>query len=401
MRKAFALFVVATLCAGALLPASVSGQRSEDTAAPQNESRATVQSGAEVQFGERAVSAHVKNLPRGKERGKHMVPDKEYEPRFNPDGLTRLGYTTDPVVQSAVPDSSMQPLMAPASDSPDAPTPNPASQLLGNPGFENGSASPAPWVPTAGVIDSTASQPAHGGVWKAWLNGYGTTHTDTLYQQITIPSGATATLTFWLHVDSAETTTTTAFDTLRVQIRNSSNAVLSTLATYSNLNKAAGYSQKSFNLSSFQGQTIRVYLLGTEDSSLQTSFVVDGFALNASTPGPTPTPTPPPGGGSALLNFDGLGNGGGYTPNAAPPDTSGAIGATQYVQWVNEAFAVYSKTTGAKLAGPTNGNQLFAALGATHQCAVTNDGDPVVQYDKANDRWVLTQFAVTNGTTKG
>ena len=112
---------------------------------------------------------------------------------------------------------------------------------------------------------------------------------------MTIPStAASATLTFWLHIDTAETTTTTAFDTLRVQIRNSSNTVLSTLATYSNLNKAAGYTQKSFDVSSFQGQTVKVYLTATEDSSLQTSFVVDDFALNATTGTPTPTPTPTP-----------------------------------------------------------------------------------------------------------
>ena len=55
--------------------------------------------------------------------------------------------------------------------------------------------------------------------------------------------------------------------------------MLATLATYSNLNKAVGYGQKSFNVSAYKGQTIRVYLLGTEDSSLQTSFVVDDFAL--------------------------------------------------------------------------------------------------------------------------
>ena len=408
MKKVFASFMVTALCAAALLPARVSGKKSSpQEAAQQQGAPAQVQSGVEVQFGERAVSGHVKHMARGKDKGKHLVPDKEYEPRFDPNGLTRLGYVTDPVVQTAAPETSMQPLMAPASDAaPAAPSPNAVTQLLGNPGFETGTASP--WVTTAGVIDSTASQPAHTGAWKAWLNGYGTAHTDTLYQQVTIPSGATATLTFWLHIDSGETTTTTAFDKLTVQVRNSSNTVLSTLATYSNLNKAAGYSQKSFNLSSFQGQTIRVFLTGTEDSSLQTSFVVDDFQLNADTGSPTPTPTPTPNptptptpAPSALLNFDGLGNGGGYTPNAAPPDTNGAIGATQYVQWVNEAFAVYDKQTGARLAGPTNGNQLFTALGATHQCAVTNDGDPVVQYDKANNRWVLTQFAVTNGTTKG
>ncbi|HMC71166.1 MAG TPA: S8 family serine peptidase, partial [Mycobacteriales bacterium] len=152
-------------------------------------------------------------------------------------------------------------------------------QLLGNPGFETGTA--APWVATAGVIDSSASEAAHGGAWKAWLDGYGTTHTDSIYQDVTIPSTATtATLTFWLHIDTAETTTVTAYDTLKVQVRNTANTVLATLATYSNLNKATGYAQKSFDVSAYRGQTIRVYFLGVEDSSLQTSFVIDDTALN-------------------------------------------------------------------------------------------------------------------------
>src|SRR5438874_10449636 len=63
------------------------------------------------------------------------------------------------------------------------------TQILANEGFENGSANPSPWVVTAGVIDNNTSQEAsHGGSWKAWMNGYGTTHTDTLYQQAIIPS---------------------------------------------------------------------------------------------------------------------------------------------------------------------------------------------------------------------
>jgi subtilase family serine protease len=153
-------------------------------------------------------------------------------------------------------------------------------QLLSNPGFENGLTNPV-WVATAGVLDNSTGEPAHSGSWKGWLDGYGVSHTDTLYQQVTIPSTiTTATLTFWLHIDTAETTTTVAYDTLMVQIRNSSNAVLATLATYSNLNRNTGYAQKSFNLSAYKGQTIRVYLVGTEDVSLQTSFVVDDFALN-------------------------------------------------------------------------------------------------------------------------
>ena len=156
-----------------------------------------------------------------------------------------------------------------------------SSQLLGNPGFENGSTNTAPWTTSSGVVDSSTGEAAHSGSWKAWMDGYGSAHTDSIVQTVAIPSGKTsATLTFWLHIDTAETTTTTAFDTLKVQIRNSSGTVLATLATYSNLNHNTGYAQKSFSLNSYIGQTIQVYLVGTEDSTLQTSFVVDDFALN-------------------------------------------------------------------------------------------------------------------------
>jgi len=151
-------------------------------------------------------------------------------------------------------------------------------QLLLNPGFESGNVS---WTASTSVISTDPGEPANSGSWKAWLDGYGTTHTDTLYQQVAIPSTiTTATLTFWLHIDTAETSTTTAFDTLKVQVTNSSGTVLSTLATYSNLNANTGYTQKTFDLSSFKGQTIRVLLTGAEDSIDQTSFVVDDFALN-------------------------------------------------------------------------------------------------------------------------
>ncbi len=149
-----------------------------------------------------------------------------------------------------------------------------SGQKLGNPGFETGSA--APWSASAGVIDSSASQAAHAGAWKAWLDGYGTTHTDTLSQSVAIPAGCGATLSFYLHIDSAETTTSVQYDKLTVK------AGSTTLATYSNLNKASGYSLKSFNVSSFAGQTVTISFTGTEDSSLQTSFVIDDTALTLS-----------------------------------------------------------------------------------------------------------------------
>jgi hypothetical protein len=99
---------------------------------------------------------------------------------------------------------------------------------------------------------------------------------------------------------------------------------------------------------------------------------------------------------TAGLNFAGVGNGDyGFVPNAAPPDTNGAVGATQYVQWVNESFAVFDKSTGALVYGPAAGNTLWKGFGGP--CETNNDGDPIAQYDKAANRWVLTQFSVTGG----
>jgi hypothetical protein len=97
---------------------------------------------------------------------------------------------------------------------------------------------------------------------------------------------------------------------------------------------------------------------------------------------------------TAGLSFPGVGNGDyGFAPNAAPPDTNGAVGATQYVQWVNESFAVFDKATGARISGPVAGNTLWAGFGGG--CQTNNDGDPIVQYDKAAGRWIMTQFSVS------
>jgi PKD repeat protein len=154
-----------------------------------------------------------------------------------------------------------------------------ASQLLGNPGFETGTA--APWSATSGVIYSGTAEPAHSGAWDAWLDGYGTTHTDTLSQKVSLPAGCgTYTVSFWLHIDTAETTTTTKYDTLTVQVLNSSGSVLGTLANYSNLDHNTGYALRSFNLAAYAGQNITLKFTGKEDYEKQTSFVIDDTALN-------------------------------------------------------------------------------------------------------------------------
>lgn len=150
-----------------------------------------------------------------------------------------------------------------------------AAQKITNPGFESGATG---WAATAGVIgQNTGTGAPRTGSWSAWLDGYGTTHTDTLSQSVTIPSGcSTYTLSYYLKIATAETTTTIAYDKMTVTLGST------TLATYSNLNKTVGYELRSFNVSGFAGQTVTLKFTGTEDSSLQTSFVIDDTALNVS-----------------------------------------------------------------------------------------------------------------------
>ncbi|MEV6521182.1 M28 family peptidase [Longispora sp. NPDC051575] len=151
-----------------------------------------------------------------------------------------------------------------------------AGQKLGNPGFEDATATP--WTASTGVVRAgTTAQPAHGGTKLALLGGKGTTNTTTASQSVAVPAGcSTYTLSFWLHIDSTETTTTVQYDKLTVKVGST------TLATYSNLNKATGYTQKTFNLASYAGQTVTITFTGTEDASLVTNFVVDDTALTVS-----------------------------------------------------------------------------------------------------------------------
>lgn len=152
-----------------------------------------------------------------------------------------------------------------------------AAELILNGGFESGAAS---WTQTTGVITNATTQAAHGGTWKAWLGGKGVLNTTYATQQLALPgTTTTATLSFWLHIDTAETTRTRAYDKLTVLVQNASGSTLATLATYSNLNKNTGYFQKTFDLSAFKGQAIRLKFNVVEDRSLKTSFVIDDVSL--------------------------------------------------------------------------------------------------------------------------
>ncbi|WEF31274.1 M4 family metallopeptidase [Pseudoduganella chitinolytica] len=150
------------------------------------------------------------------------------------------------------------------------------TERVTNGGFESGATG---WAGTTGVIGAFTGQTAYEGTRYAYLGGNGATATETLTQDISIPSTATsANLTFALHIDTAETGTT-VYDRLAVTVKNTSGTTLGTLATYSNANAASGYQVRSFSLLPYKGQTVRLSFAMTEDSSAQTSFVVDKVSV--------------------------------------------------------------------------------------------------------------------------
>ncbi len=95
-----------------------------------------------------------------------------------------------------------------------------------------------------------------------------------------------------------------------------------------------------------------------------------------------------------ILNFDGI-LFPGVGCNCAPPDTNGAVGLTQYVQMVNEAYQVFDKATGNSVLGPNSIASLWSGFGGA--CETGGAGDPVVLYDQLADSWLISQFASATG----
>jgi subtilisin family serine protease len=155
------------------------------------------------------------------------------------------------------------------------PPPPPSPELIVNGGFEGSS---SPWSLSGNAYWSTGAYP-HSGTGYSILGAYNYA-SGTEYQTVSIPSGQTANYTFWLNVTTSEACCT-PYDYLYAEVRNTSGSLLSTLATYTNANSgpAGSYTQKSFSLANWRGQTVRVQFRATTDFSLPTSFRIDDVSL--------------------------------------------------------------------------------------------------------------------------
>ena len=136
----------------------------------------------------------------------------------------------------------------------------------------------------------------------------------------------------------------------------------------------------------FQNPRKIVKKSSTADPVVQTGFSRNGQELDRGTLA-IPTPT---------IQFAGMNlsaNGAGW-----PPDTNGDVGINHYVQVVNTSIGIYNKTTGAPVSTTTFNAFFPSAVGSP--CDNNNQGDPIVQYDPYNQRWIIFDFA-WSGTSNG
>jgi hypothetical protein len=94
--------------------------------------------------------------------------------------------------------------------------------------------------------------------------------------------------------------------------------------------------------------------------------------------------------GAVLKSFQGISqyDVASYARNFIPPDTMGAVGATQFTQFANGGFAVFGKDGTVQKA--ESDVAFWAAAGQTGA-----NGDSRVQFDAAANRWVAISFGAS------
>ncbi|WP_409484529.1 M14 family zinc carboxypeptidase [Arsenicicoccus dermatophilus] len=161
------------------------------------------------------------------------------------------------------------PTSTPTATPTSTPTPQPGGDVIVNGGFEQGRTG---WTGSSGVITDNTGRKARTGTWKLWLGGNGKTTSEYAQQTITVPTG-TPTLTYWIAIDTAETSSYSKYDKATVSIDGT------TVASYSNLDKTNGYVTKTVDLTAYAGKTVTLKFAATEDSVNQTSFVIDDVTV--------------------------------------------------------------------------------------------------------------------------
>ncbi len=156
---------------------------------------------------------------------------------------------------------------------PTATPPPGGTNIIVNPGFEDGTTG---WTQysSGGYQIITTTRP-HTGSYSAYLCAYNYC-TEYVQQTITVPSNGT--LTYWWYMTSNEGTST-AYDYLRVRLYTTGGSLITTLRTWSNRDTRGVWAQDSISLSGYAGQTVVLRFMGTTDSYLTSAFFVDDVSV--------------------------------------------------------------------------------------------------------------------------
>ena len=93
-----------------------------------------------------------------------------------------------------------------------------------------------------------------------------------------------------------------------------------------------------------------------------------------------------------LGQWEGLGEGyTGFSVTAVPPDPNMAVGPHHIVQWVNNGFVVFDKQ-GGQIQAPVADSDFWGSASTCNQLG--GFSDPIVQYDRQADRWLVGEVAI-------
>jgi len=154
-------------------------------------------------------------------------------------------------------------------------TPAPTGNIVVNPGFESGPG--VGWSESSsGGYEVIDTYRPHAGSYSADECNYNNC-TDYVQQQVTVPSNAS--LRYWWYMTTSESSTTTAYDYLRVQVYSTSGTLLGTLRTWSNTSARNAWSQDTLSLAAYAGQTVVLRFTTTTDYTMPTNFFIDDVSV--------------------------------------------------------------------------------------------------------------------------
>jgi List-Bact-rpt repeat protein/glucodextranase-like protein len=269
------------------------------------------------------------------------------------------------------------------------------TDVIVNGSFESGT---TPWAPS-GYADVVALSYPHLGSRYAYV-GNTDNATGSIAEFIPIPDATTsATLSFYLNVTTAETTTTTKFDTLTVDLATGGDQYVGTIATFSNLDKGTNtpgsYSPKSYNimplLNSYKGQSLYLIFSGTTDSSKVTTFRIDDVKLDITTPTPVDLT------GLAVSGSSAIAEGGFQAYNTLAIFSDGTTQTVSPNSWSENSSATSIDANGFLVAGQVSADTNVTVSASYTFNGVTKQATKVVTVVDSSTLVTFTALAI-NGS---